>query len=67
MDLNVWKVEELPKAPADDQGFHEEARRLRDRGMVVGSIADVLNVSDRRVKELLASVWRLLKTASAIR
>jgi hypothetical protein len=55
LDLNVRKVAELPKRRRRTTGqLVEEARLLRDRGMVPGAIADVLNVSDRRVKELLA-------------
>jgi hypothetical protein len=55
LDLNVRKVAELPKRRRRTTGdLIEEARRLRERGMVTGAIADVLNVPDRRVKELLA-------------
>ena len=55
LDLNVRKVAELPKRRRRTTGdLIEEARRLHARGMVAGAIADVLNVSDRRVRELLA-------------
>ena len=35
--------------------LREQAMALRERGMVFAGIADALNVSDRRVKELLAA------------
>jgi hypothetical protein len=47
LDLIVRKVAELPKRRRrTTSDLIEEVRQLRDRGMVVGAIADVLNVSD---------------------